>query len=109
MNSFIEYFLPLHETAVDLFACKIPERNPKTTIILPTGAKIEFTILRFNPIFVSIIDAEKIVTVEIIAEINNVENDKLGSNAITEYASNGIGINKMNSTAKNTPTADAEF
>ena len=53
--------------------------------------------------------AEKIVIVEIIAEISNVENDKLGSNAITEYASNGMGINKMNSTAKNTPTADAEF
>ena len=92
-----------------MFACKIPERNPKTTIILPTGAKIEFTMLRFNPIFVSIIDAEKIVIVEITAEISKVVNDKFGSKAIIEYVSNGIGINKMNSTAKNTPTADLEF
>ena len=65
--------------------------------------------LRFNPIFVSIIDAEKIVIVEIIAEISKVVNDKFGSKAITAYVSNGIGINKMNSTAKNTPTADLEF
>ena len=82
MNSFTEYFLPLHENAVDLFACRIPERNPKTTIILPTGAKIEFIMLRFSPIFVSIIDAEKIVIVEITAEISKVVNDKLGSKAI---------------------------
>ena len=92
-----------------MFACNIPERNPKTTIILPIGAKIEFTMLRFNPIFVSIIDAEKIVIVEIIAEISKVVNDKLNSNAIAEYASNGIGINKMNNTAKNTPMAVEEF
>ena len=71
----------------------------------PIGAKIEFTMLRFNPILVSITDAEKIVIVEIIAEISKVVNDKLNSNAIAEYASNGIGINKMNNTAKNTPTA----
>ena len=64
---------------------------------------------RFNPILVSIKDAEKIVIVEIIAETSKVVNDKLNSNAITEYASNGIGINKMNNTAKNTPTADEEF
>ena len=75
----------------------------------PIGAKIEFTILRFNPILVSITDAEKIVIVEIIAEISKVVNDKLNSNAIAEYASNGIGINKMNNTAKNTPTATEEF
>jgi hypothetical protein len=54
-------------------------------------------------------DAEKIVIVEIIAEISKTVNDKPGSNAIIEYVSNGIGINKMNSTAKNTPTADLEF
>ena len=75
----------------------------------PIGAKIEFTMLRFNPILVSITDAEKIVIVEIIAEISKVVNDKLNSNAIAEYASNGIGINKMNNTAKNTPTAAEEF
>ena len=92
-----------------MFACKIPERNPKTTIILPTGAKIEFIILRFNPIFVSIIDAEKIVIVEIIEALNKVMNDRLGSKAIIEYPSNGIGINKMNNTAKNTPIADEEL
>ena len=92
-----------------MFACKIPERNPKTTIILPTGAKIEFTILRFNPIFVSIIDAEKIVIVEIIEAHNKVMNDRLASKAIIEYPSNGIGINKMNNTAKNTPIADEEL
>ena len=78
-------------------------------MMLPIGAKIEFTILRFKPILVSITDAEKIVIVEIIAETSKVVNDKLNSNAITEYASNGIGINKMNNTAKNTPTADEEF
>ena len=55
------------------------------------------------------IDAEKIVIVEIIAEISKVVNDKLVSNAIIEYPSNGIGINKMNSTAKNTPIADEEL
>ena len=77
--------------------------------MLPIGAKIEFNMLRFNPIFVSIIDAEKIVIVEIIAEISKTVNDKLGSNAIIEYVSNGMGINKMNSTAKNTPIAAAEF
>ena len=92
-----------------MFACKIPERNPKTTIILPTGAKIEFTILRFKPILVSIIDAEKIVIVEITEEISKIINDKFDSNAIIEYASKGIGINKMNNTAKNTPIAEPEF
>ena len=92
-----------------MLACKIPERNPNTTIILPTGAKIEFTTLRLRPIFVSIIDAEKIVIVEIIAEISKVVNDKLGSNAIIEYVSNGIGMNNMNNTAKNTPIAADEF
>ena len=65
--------------------------------------------LRFSPIFVSIIDAEKIVTVEIIAEISKVVNDKLWSNAIIEYVSNGIGMNNMNNTAKNTPIAADEF
>ena len=104
-----EYFLPLHDTAEDLFACKIPERKPSTTIIPPIGAPIEFTMLRFNPILASIIDAEKIVIVEIIAEINKVVNDIFDSNAIIEYPNNGIGINKMNSTAKNTPIAVDEL
>ena len=104
-----EYFLPLHETAEDLFACKIPERKPSTTIIPPIGAPIEFTMLRFNPILASIIDAEKMVIVEMIAEINKVMNDIFDSNAITEYPNNGIGINKMNSTAKNTPIAVEEL
>ena len=104
-----EYFLPLHDTAVDLFACKIPERKPSITIMLPIGAQIEFTMFRFNPILVSINDAEKIVIVEIIAAINKVVNDRLDSKAIIEYISNGIGINKMNSTAKNTPTAAEEL
>ena len=49
------------------------------------------------------------IEVEIIAEISKVVNDKLNSNAIAEYASNGIGINKMNNTAKNTPMAVEEF
>tara|TARA_B100000678_G_scaffold64574_1_gene52711 strand:+ start:400 stop:579 length:180 start_codon:yes stop_codon:yes gene_type:complete len=57
----------------------------------------------------SITDAEKIVIVEIIAEINKVVNDRFDSNAIIEYPSNGIGINKMNNTAKNTPIADEEL
>tara|TARA_Y100001935_G_C17223616_1_gene466596 strand:- start:8 stop:328 length:321 start_codon:yes stop_codon:yes gene_type:complete len=105
----IEYFLPLHDTAEDLFACKIPERKPSTTMIPPIGAPIEFAMFRFNPILVSIIDAEKIVTVEIIAEINNVMNDKFNSNAIIEYPNNGIGMNKMNNTAKNTPIAVEEL
>jgi len=104
-----EYFLPLHDTAEDLFACKIPERKPSTTIILPIGAPIEFTMFRFNPILDSINDAEKIVIVDIIAEINKVVNDRFNSKAIIEYPSNGIGINKMNSTAKNTPTAVEEL
>ena len=39
-------------------------------------------LLRFNPIFASIIDAKKIILVEIIAEINKVMNDKLESNPI---------------------------
>ena len=77
--------------------------------MLPIGAKIEFDTLRFNPIFVSMIDAEKIVIVEIIEEINKIVNDKFASNAIIEYPSSGIGINKMNSTAKNTPIADEEL
>ena len=64
---------------------------------------------RFNPILVSIKDAEKIVIVEIIAEISKVVNDRFGSKAIIEYPNNGIGINKMNSTAKNTPIADEEL
>ena len=104
-----EYFLPLHDTAEDLFACNMPERKPSTTMILPIGANIEFTVLSFSPIFVSIADAMKIVTVEIIAEINKIKNDRLDSNAIIEYPNNGIGINKMNSTAKNTPIADEEL
>ena len=77
--------------------------------MLPIGAKIEFTILRFKPILVSITDAKKIVIVEIIAEISKVVNDRFDSNAIIEYPSNGIGINKMNNTAKNTPTAVEEL
>ncbi len=92
-----------------MLACKIPARNPNTTIILPSGAKTEFTKLRFNPIFASIPDARKIVPVEIIEEINNVVNDKLESNAIIEYVRKGIGINNMNKTAKNTPIAHDEF
>ena len=92
-----------------MFACKIPERKPSTTIIPPIGAHNEFAMFRFNPILVSIIDAEKIVIVEIIAEINKVVNDRFDSNAIIEYPSNGIGINKMNNTAKNTPIADEEL
>ena len=92
-----------------MFACKIPARNPNTTIILPIGAKIEFDMLRFNPIFVSMIDAANTVIVEIIEALSKVMNDKLGSKAIIEYPSIGIGINKMNSTAKNTPTADEEL
>ena len=92
-----------------MFACKIPARNPSTTIILPIGAKIEFTILKFNPIFVSIIEAEKIVIVEMIEALSKVMNDMVGSKAIMEYPSNGIGINKINNTAKNTPIADEEL
>ena len=41
-----------------------------------------------------------------IEALTNVMNDRLGSKAIIEYTSNGIGINKMNNTAKNTPIAD---
>ena len=89
-----------------MLACKIPARNPSTTIILPKGAKTEFLKLKSNPIFVSIIDAEKMVIVEMIEALTNVMNDRLGSKAIIEYTSNGIGINKMNNTAKNTPIAD---
>ena len=77
--------------------------------MLPKGAKIEFTKLRFNPIFASIPDARKTVPVEIIAEINKVVNDKFESNAIIEYARKGMGINKMKRTAKNTPMAHDEF
>lgn len=51
-------------------------------------------------------DAEKIVIVEIIEAANNAMNDRFGSKAIIEYPSTGIGINKMNNTAKNTPIAD---
>ena len=87
----------------------MPERKPSITTILPIGAHIEFAMFRFNPILVSIKDAEKIVIVEIIAEINKVVKDRLDSKAITEYPNNGIGINKMNSTAKNTPIADEEL
>ena len=87
----------------------MPERKPSITTILPIGAHIEFTMFSFNPILVSIKDAEKIVIVEIIAEISKVVNDKVNSNAIAEYASNGIGINKMNNTAKNAPMAVEEF
>ena len=87
----------------------MPERKPSITTILPIGAHIEFTMFSFNPILVSIKDAEKIVIVEIIAEISKVVNDRLDSKAIIEYTSNGIGINKMNSTAKNTPIADEEL
>ena len=77
--------------------------------MLPIGAKIEFVKLRFNPIFVSIIDAEKMVIVEMIEALSNVMNDRLGSKAIIEYPSNGMGINRMNNTAKNTPIADEEL
>ena len=87
----------------------MPERKPSITIMLPIGANIEFATFRFNPILVSINDAEKIVIVEIIAEISKVMNDRFDSKAITEYPSNGIGINKINSTAKNTPIADEEL
>ena len=87
----------------------MPARKPSITTILPIGAHIEFIMFRFNPILVSIIDAEKIVIVEIIAEISKVVNDRLDSKAITEYPNNGIGINKMKSTAKNTPIADEEL
>ena len=61
-----------------MFACNIPARNPNTTIILPIGAKIEFDMLRFNPIFVSMIDAANTVIVEIIEALSKVMNDKLG-------------------------------
>ena len=104
-----EYFLPLHETAEDLFACNMPERKPSTTMMLPIGANIEFTVLRLSPILASIADAMKIVIVENTAETSKVENDRLDSNAIIEYANNGIGMNKMNSTAKNTPIAHEEL
>ena len=87
----------------------MPARKPSITTILPIGAHIEFAMFRFNPILVSIKDAEKIVIVEIIAEISKVVNDRLDSIAITEYPNNGIGINKMKSTAKNTPIADEEL
>jgi len=53
--------------------------------MLPNGAKIVFTRLRFNPIFASNADARKTVIVEIIDAINNVVNDKLESNEIIEY------------------------
>ena len=92
-----------------MFAWSIPDRKPHVTIKPPIGANNACTEFRFKPILVSIIEAKKIVIVEIMAEINKVVNDKLGSNTIIEYISNGIGINKMNSTAKNTPTADLEF
>ena len=69
--------------------------------MLPNGAKIVFTKLRFNPIFASIADARKTVIVEIIDAINTVVNDKLESNAIIEYARKGMGIKKMKRTAKN--------
>ena len=87
----------------------MPARKPSITTILPIGAHIEFAMFRFNPILVSIKDAEKIVIVEIIAETSKVVNDRLDSKAITEYPNNGIGINKMKSTAKNTPIADEEL
>ena len=55
------------------------------------------------------IDAANTVIVEIIEALSKVMNDKLGSKAIIEYPNIGIGINKMNNTAKNTPTADEEL
>ena len=78
-------------------------------MILPIGANIEFVKLKSNPIFVSIMEAEKIAPVEMIEAVNRVMNDRLGSKAIIEYISKGIGINKMNNTAKNTPIADDEL
>ena len=77
--------------------------------MLPSGAKIVLTKLRFKPIFASIADARKTVIVEITDATSNVVNDKLESNAIIEYARNGIGMNKINKTAKNTPTAHDAF
>ena len=77
--------------------------------MLPIGAKIEFDMLRFNPIFVSMIDAANSVIVEIIEALSKVMNDKLGWKAIIEYTRIGIGINKMNNTAKNTPIAEEEL
>ena len=69
------YFRPLHETADDLFACNIPERNPKTTIKPPIGANSANTDFRLKPILVSINAAMQIVHVEKIAENNNGRND----------------------------------
>ena len=70
-----EYFLPLQVTADDLFAWKIPERNPQLTIRPPIGANSEYTDFKFKPILVSISAAMKIVLVEKIAEINSGRND----------------------------------
>ena len=71
MNSLTLYFRPLHETADDLFACNIPDRNPQVTIKPPIGASNANTDFKFKPIFVSINAAMKIVLVEIIAENNS--------------------------------------
>ncbi len=74
-NSFTLYLRPLQETADDLFACSIPDRNPQVTIKPPIGANIPNTDFKFNPILVSINAAVKIVPVENIAEINNGRNE----------------------------------
>ena len=47
----------------------------------------------------------KIVHVEKIAAITSGINDMLVSMNIREYIKNGTGMNSMNKTAKNTPTA----
>lgn len=74
-NSLTLYFRPLHETADDLFACKIPERKPQTTIKPPIGANSANIDFKFNPILVSINAAMKIAPVEIIEENNSGRNE----------------------------------
>ena len=81
------------------------------TITIPGNHCSQIATIKINKVALinSGIVIAKIVIVEIIAEINYVVNDMFGSNAIIEYPNNGIGINKMISTAKNTPTAVEEL
>ena len=92
-----------------MFACRRPDRNPHVTIKPPIGANNAKTEFRFKPILVSINAAMKIVHVDKIEDISSGMKDILVSKNIMEYIKNGIGMNKMNKTAKNTPTANDLF
>ena len=88
-----------------MFACRIPDRKPQVTIKPPIGANKANTDFRFRPILVSINAAMKIVLVAKIVDTNNGINEILVSTNTSEYIKNGTGMNSMNKTAKNTPTA----